>query len=211
MEKKWERTLAFGFGVTFVVVLLVLAVKFPVPTPNQYLIFRTILSLAAAGVAGFIPGFISVNLNGLVRAGGALAVFVVAYFYNPAQLVNIPEPPRDSPDAAVESWLTLIDSGQYATAWKSASEMAHKRFYEKQIVDVFTAQRSPLGAVVSRTQIAVTPTHALPDGTVGNFDAITYRTTFQASPHPYVESIVLTVEKNEWKILFHNLQPMPAS
>lgn len=36
MNKSVERFLAFGFGVSFVVVLLILAIKYPNPTPFQY-------------------------------------------------------------------------------------------------------------------------------------------------------------------------------
>jgi 8-oxo-dGTP pyrophosphatase MutT (NUDIX family) len=82
--------IAFIFGATFVVALLVLAIVFPKPTPFQYGVFKITLSLAAAGVAAMIPGFIHLEVNpniGLViRAGGALAVFVIVFFFNPAQL-----------------------------------------------------------------------------------------------------------------------------
>jgi hypothetical protein len=46
------------------------------------------LALAAAGVAALIPGFIDVKYKGLIRAGGALAVFVVVFFLPPAALVT---------------------------------------------------------------------------------------------------------------------------
>ncbi|MGH7773469.1 MAG: hypothetical protein ACREQA_14690, partial [Candidatus Binatia bacterium] len=37
-----------------------------------------------------IPGFIEIEIPNWLRAGGALAVFVVVYFYNPASLVAPP-------------------------------------------------------------------------------------------------------------------------
>ena len=74
---------AFAFGIIFVIVLMIIAFKVPNPTPFQYNVFRIILSLAAAGVAAMIPGFINVELGKtteiIIRAGGALAVFVVVY------------------------------------------------------------------------------------------------------------------------------------
>ncbi len=81
---------AFIFGSTFVVALIVLAIVRPTPSPFQFLVFRIALSLAAAGVAAMIPGFINLEVSpsvGLViRAGGALAVFVIVFFLNPAPL-----------------------------------------------------------------------------------------------------------------------------
>jgi len=85
-----QLTIVFVFGVTFVALLVILAIKFPDPTPFQYTVFRTVLSLATAGAAAMIPGFIDIQVSAatklLLRAGGALAVFVIIYFINPARL-----------------------------------------------------------------------------------------------------------------------------
>jgi hypothetical protein len=88
MTKSQERVLAFLFGVCFVVVLLVLAIVFPNPTPFQYTVFRIVLALAAAGTAAMIPGFITARVSTVIRAGGALAVFVIVFFFSPAGLVK---------------------------------------------------------------------------------------------------------------------------
>jgi hypothetical protein len=85
-----QIVVAFVFGVAFIVTLILLAIRFPRPTPFQYNVFRTVLSLAAAGVAAMVPGFIDVQIGTtaklLIRAGGALAVFVIVFFFNPAKL-----------------------------------------------------------------------------------------------------------------------------
>jgi hypothetical protein len=95
-----QRNLAFIFGVGFVVVLLVLAPFFPRPSPFQYLVFRIVLALAAAGVAAMLPGFLHAQVHGAVKAGGALAVFVVVYYFNPASLVTSdPMSPPVRPEA----------------------------------------------------------------------------------------------------------------
>jgi hypothetical protein len=93
---------AFIFGVIFITALILLAIRFSSPTPFQYNVFRTVLSLAAAGVAAVVPGFIDLELSAatklLIRAGGALAVFVMTFFFNPAQLAAYPQPRHDQPD-----------------------------------------------------------------------------------------------------------------
>jgi hypothetical protein len=94
MTKRNQQRTAFGFGVVFVVTMLVLAILFPNPTPFQYTVFRIVLALAAAGVAAMIPGILELEFAGWIRAGGALAVFVVVYFYNPASTVSR-EPPTE--------------------------------------------------------------------------------------------------------------------
>jgi uncharacterized integral membrane protein len=67
MNRKTQQWTAFAFGVTFVVVLLVIAVVFAEPTQFQYTVFRIVLALASAGVAAIVPGFLT---SSLVSAGG---------------------------------------------------------------------------------------------------------------------------------------------
>src|SRR5437016_11653794 len=87
-----ERIATFAFGIGFLITLVVLAIFFPEPKPFQYVVFRVILALSATGFAAFIPGFIHVEIKPTIRAGGALAFFVVVYFCSPAVM------PSRSPD-----------------------------------------------------------------------------------------------------------------
>lgn len=101
----WEKIAGFIFGCIFLMVLLLIAVLIPNPTPSQYITFQTILALSAAGVAGILAGFIEVEskLKTIsIKAGGALAVFIVTYLLTPAAQ----EPVVSSP--AVQQ---IIESG----------------------------------------------------------------------------------------------------
>lgn len=81
--------LAFLTGIAFLTILLVIALAIPYPTRFQLLVFRVILALAAAGLGAVIPGFINIDLafaaKTAIRAGGAIALFVIIYFFNPAE------------------------------------------------------------------------------------------------------------------------------
>ena len=89
---KTEVILAFVFGVVFLAVLLALIVWIPNPTPAQLMLFRITIALAAGGIAAVIPGFLNVNISLgkrlVIAAGGALAVFIITYFYNPPSIGN---------------------------------------------------------------------------------------------------------------------------
>jgi len=94
-KKNWEKIAAFAFGVVFVVVMIYIALYVPNPTPTQWFVFRVVLALAAAGVGALLPGLLTVEAPPYVRAGGALALFVVVYWFNPPKLVTqSPEPPH---------------------------------------------------------------------------------------------------------------------
>jgi hypothetical protein len=95
MSRRLQTILSFAFGVAFVIVMLVISFVRPEPTSFQYGVFRTVLALAGAGTVAVFPGFIEVKFGNWLRAGGALAVFVVLYFYNPARLA-VPTPDRNS-------------------------------------------------------------------------------------------------------------------
>jgi hypothetical protein len=105
----WERWAIFVCGVVFVLILLMLSTLLPEPTDFQYLVFRTVLALAAAGVAVFIPGLLHIEMPA-VRAAGGLAVFLLVYSFTPAALFL----KSQAPPQAVTTY--RICSGEYERA-----------------------------------------------------------------------------------------------
>jgi hypothetical protein len=87
-REHWEKLTAFACGLFFIGLMLTIAILIPNPTPTQWLVFRVVLALASAGVGAVIPGLIVVEVSTVVRAGGAIALFVLVYLLNPPQLVT---------------------------------------------------------------------------------------------------------------------------
>lgn len=87
--------LAFGFGLLFLLVTLVIGLTTKNPTGFLQWIVRVVLSLAAAGATSIIPGLFGAKWSSVkgtsVRVTGALAVFLVVYLVNPPALVG-PKP-----------------------------------------------------------------------------------------------------------------------
>lgn len=82
----WEKKAGFAFGVIFITAIFLAVLFIPVTSPEQTFVFRTILALAAAGVGGVLLG--RLDLKGsmnkwTIRAGGALAIFVIVYMFSP--------------------------------------------------------------------------------------------------------------------------------
>ena len=129
------------FGVTFVVALIVLAIKFPHPTPFQYNVFRIVLSLAAAGAAAMMPGFINIEVSAttglLIRAGGALAVFVIIFFFNPAQLAlqsaSEHKTPERDPETSESSGIPRDRTKRFITLLTSLEEVSSEEFRQQTI------------------------------------------------------------------------------
>lgn len=80
------QTVAVSLGVFFVLLLLGLVFWRRNLTSAEYTFSRVVLALAAACIAVVITGFLQVNINEFIQAGGALAVFVIVFFYSPAAL-----------------------------------------------------------------------------------------------------------------------------
>jgi hypothetical protein len=85
--RRLEVALAFTFGCVALAAVLWLAFRAETLSQEQFEILRIVLALAGGGVGAVIPGFLDVNLKPnaklAVRAGGALAVFVILYFFSP--------------------------------------------------------------------------------------------------------------------------------
>ena len=103
----WEKIGAFVFGVVFIGIMLSIALFIPVPTDFQKFVFRIVLALAAAGIGAVVPGFLQVQLPPYIRAGGAIALFIIIYWFNPPALfeksskINLEEQPIITPTPTV--------------------------------------------------------------------------------------------------------------
>lgn len=86
MEKKPSAVVAMPFGILFLITMLGIAIYFPEPTPFQYTVFRSVLALAAAGVATMLPELFKLKLRGVRIACGAIAVFLIVYAVTPAAI-----------------------------------------------------------------------------------------------------------------------------
>jgi tetratricopeptide (TPR) repeat protein len=112
-----QLILAFAFGTVFVVVLLFIAFVTPMPSDFQIFVYRVVMALAAAGIGAIIPGFIVVNISNFVRAGGAIACFVVVYLVNPPTLA--------SQQLRSQSYFDLMDRGESSLAYGNTTQAKH--------------------------------------------------------------------------------------
>src|SRR3954451_380516 len=86
----WPQTVAFFITVLLISMLVTVLLFVPSPSDFQFSIIRTVLSLASAVLASLLPAFVELKAerSAIFRAGGALAVFVVVYWFLPS-LINV--------------------------------------------------------------------------------------------------------------------------
>jgi hypothetical protein len=100
----WERVTTVVVAVLVIGLLCFLVIRNePFADSNLVVVTRTILSLAVAILGATVPGFLNVSWRGtglLIRAGGALALFVFTYSYTPTVLPALKDdgiPPLKNP------------------------------------------------------------------------------------------------------------------
>ena len=98
----WERVAVFTIGVAFIAMLLAIALGVPEPSDFQIFIFRVVLALGAGALGALIPGFVEVTFRSWLRAGGAIALFVIVYTINPPALIAESAQPPDAPAATTK-------------------------------------------------------------------------------------------------------------
>ena len=79
--RDWEKPTLFVFGTVFFIVLLAIAWLDKSPSKSSWYIYNWVLAMAAGGIAALLPGAINVNLNPGIRASGAIAVAVLAFYF----------------------------------------------------------------------------------------------------------------------------------
>jgi hypothetical protein len=101
MLSNWITILPVIVGLFFIILSIIIAIFIPHPTDHQIFIFRVVLALAAAAFGVAIPGFINIKFplwgKGIIKAGGAIALFIIVYMINPPQMVKGNDLPQELP------------------------------------------------------------------------------------------------------------------
>jgi len=134
-ERQANVILAFVFGVIFVTALLMFVLFVPSPAPSQFEVIRIVLALAASGVAATLPGILKLQLgegtNLTLRAGGALAVFVIVYFYSPAHwtsnIIQITKGPNSAAIVGNHNFVVGPGSAADKPRWEISPPAAETR------------------------------------------------------------------------------------
>ncbi len=88
---KWQLVTGLVIGLMLALIILVLVVFIPNPTPSQFFVFRGVFAISLAAVAAIIPGLLNVEsrFNKFsIKATGAIAVFILVWMLNPPALIS---------------------------------------------------------------------------------------------------------------------------
>jgi hypothetical protein len=143
-----------------------------------------------------------VSLTFLISATG---IGAYVYLQSLGRPVNFQFPSR-SPEPVIMAYLALIDAHRYAEAYSALSNDGKQRISAEDFNKVFEVQRAPQGRPLKRVFYGAAASRQLPDQTPGAFNTTTYLTDFEHGGR-YVEAVTVRGERDEWRVLFHNLMP----
>ena len=102
-------------------------------------------------------------------------------------------------EAAAESWLKFVDSGDYSQSWVEASPFLKSHVTEKEWEQKVKAARGPLGALFSRTLKSV-QLKTLPGAPDSQYVVIQYDSSF-ANKKSAVETVAPMLDKDgQWRV-----------
>lgn len=132
-----------------------------------------------------------------VRTRSVLA-FLVALLFCVAAIAQA-KPEQDAQRSA-ESWLALVDSGNYASSWNEASELFKAHVTKDEWQSALKATRSPLGNLVSRKLKSANYTKSLPGVPDGEYVVLQFETSFE-NKQAAVETVTPMLEKDgKWRV-----------
>lgn len=92
----WQLVTSVSIGVISLIASVTIALIIPEPTVYQEFILRGLFAIALASIASIIPGFINLQTGARgalaylsVYAGGAIAIFLLIWMFNPPEINKV--------------------------------------------------------------------------------------------------------------------------
>ena len=148
-----------------------------------------------------VPGLPHVNMY--PAAGGK--PFAELYFGN-----DVLDGGQKAVMAAVQNWLTLMDTGAFPQSWETAAESFHEAMTKDAWVKLSEQVRQPLGQLFSRKEISTQSSAIVPGMPDGSYFIAQFETSFAALTNA-VETVEFMQEKDgQWKAISYLIRPRTA-
>jgi len=109
----------------------------------------------------------------------------------------------DNPAAqvAAESWVALVDQGQYAASWQNAAASFRAAVPQEKWEQAVGAARGPFGGLKSRSLKSNTATRTLPGAPDGDYVVILFNTTFEKKAAATETITVAHDPDGQWRVI----------
>jgi hypothetical protein len=132
-----------------------------------------------------------------LKSVATISLFMLILICLPAQAQQKPE---QMAQASAESWLALVDAGNYAQSWQEAAQLFKNAVSPEQWAKMAQAAREPLGKLQSRKLKGAAYTTTLPGAPDGEYVVIRYDSSFEHK-QAAVETVTPTLDKDgKWRV-----------
>jgi hypothetical protein len=108
--------------------------------------------------------------------------------------------------AAAQTWLVLIDAGNFEASWATASSLFRARVTQAQWANAVAGVRDSLGPLKSRTLQSATLLHGLPGAPDGSYIVIKYASNFANKANP-TETVAPMLEADgTWHVALYYIK-----
>ena len=102
--------------------------------------------------------------------------------------------------SVAESWLNLVDDGNYAESWKETAPVFQAAVTQELWTNTMNGQRKPLGTLISRKLKSAEHLTQVPGAPDGNYEVMEFQTSFTQKKSA-IETVTVGPEQNgQWKI-----------
>ena len=113
--------------------------------------------------------------------------------------VHAQDTSEKSATAAAETWLSHVDTGDYARSWREASAYFQGAITEQAWVALLNGVRTPLGQLLSRQLTQVQHTTSMQGAPDGDYVVMQFDTRFEHKQAAVETVTFLQEKKGEWK------------
>jgi uncharacterized protein DUF4019 len=133
----------------------------------------------------------------MIRRGVVMACLISAIVAVGASAADKPE---DAAQAAAESWLKLVDTGDYSTSWEQAAKVFKDAVQQADWGKMVGGVRTPLGKLVSRKLKSREYTEKMPGAPDGRYVIIQYDTVFEHKASAVETVIPMADPDGAWRV-----------
>jgi hypothetical protein len=102
---------------------------------------------------------------------------------------------------AAESWVALIDEGQYASSWQAAAASFRNAVPQQKWAEAVSAARGPFGGLKARSIKSSTATKTLPGAPDGEYVVLQFNTSFEKKAAALETITVLRDPDGQWRVV----------
>ena len=115
--------------------------------------------------------------------------------------------PDDAAQAAAESWLKIVDTGNYGSSYEETATVFKSAMPREKWTAALAGARAPLGGLTSRTLVSREGSEQLPGAPPGKYFTIRFTSAFANAPKAS-ETVMLMLDGDRgWRVVGFTIRP----